>query len=172
MLGETLPRRHLWIGMAPMEIRPLNPLDREPLAALIHRIESFSPDEIRWALKLIDLAAKPNNPEYQILVAESGGKPVGYVCYGPVAMTEGTFDLHWIASDPDVRGQGVGASLVSAMEGELRKRKGRVVRVEASATEDYGPARGFYQSMKYQEEARFKDFYHVGDDLIILKKVL
>ena len=87
-------------------------------------------------------------------------------------MTEGTYDLYWIASDPDVRGQGVGAALVSAMEGDLRKRNGRVLRVETSATEDYGPARGFYQSMKYMEEARFRDFYKPGDDLIILKKKL
>ena len=41
-----------------------------------------------------------------------------------------------------------------------------------SATEDYGPARGFYQSMRYLEEARFRDFYKVGDDLILLKKKL
>jgi hypothetical protein len=46
------------------------------------------------------------------------------------------------------------------------------VRVETSATEDYGPARGFYQSMRYLEEARFRDFYKVGDDLILLKKKL
>jgi ribosomal protein S18 acetylase RimI-like enzyme len=87
-------------------------------------------------------------------------------------MTEGTFDLYWIASDPQVRGQGVGAALASAMEGDLRRRKGRVIRVETSAMEAYGPTHGFYAAMGYKEEARFRDFYKPGEDLITLAKRL
>ncbi len=97
---------------------------------------------------------------------------MGYVCYGPTPMTDGTYDLYWIASDPAVRGQGVGASLISGMEGDLRRQKARLIRVETSATEAYGPTRGFYASMKYNEEARIRDFYKVGDDLIMLTKRL
>ncbi|WP_395851615.1 GNAT family N-acetyltransferase [Cystobacter fuscus] len=122
------------------------------------------------AIELVDLALQPNNPDYKILVADRDGTLVGYVCYGPTPMTEGTYDLYWIASDPQVRGQGVGASLVSGMEADLRRRTARIIRVETSATEAYGPTRGFYASMKYTEEARIRDFYKVGDDLIILTK--
>ncbi len=124
------------------------------------------------AIELVDLALTPGNRDYSIQVADRGGTIVGYVCYGPTPMTEGTYDLYWIASDPSVRGQGVGASVVSAMEGDLRRRGARLIRVETSATEAYGPTRGFYASMKYVEEARFRDFYKVGDDLIILSKRL
>ena len=70
------------------------------------------------------------------------------------------------------RGQGVGAALVSAMEGDLRRRKGRLIRIETSAMEAYGPTRGFYAAMQYREESRFRDFYKVGEDLIILAKRL
>ncbi|ATB42817.1 acetyltransferase [Cystobacter fuscus] len=122
------------------------------------------------AIELVDLALQPNNPDYKILVADRDGTIVGYVCYGPTPMTEGTYDLYWIASDPQVRGQGVGASLVSGMEADLRRLTARIIRVETSATEAYGPTRGFYASMKYTEEARIRDFYKVGDDLIILTK--
>jgi ribosomal protein S18 acetylase RimI-like enzyme len=87
-------------------------------------------------------------------------------------MTEGSYDLYWIAADPAVRGQGVGASLIAGMEGDLRRQKARLIRVETSATEAYGPTRGFYASMKYTEEARIRDFYKVGDDLIMLTKRL
>ncbi len=124
------------------------------------------------AIELVDLALQPNNRDYKILVADRGGTLVGYVCYGPTPMTEGTHDLYWIASDPTVRGQGVGASLASGMEADLRRQKARLIRVETSATEAYGPTRGFYASMKYTEEARIRDFYKVGDDLIILTKRL
>ena len=155
-----------------MEIRPIEKKDREPLAALIRRIETFSPEEVECAIELVDLALTPNNPDYTILVADRDGPLVGYVCYGPTPMTEGTYDLYWIASDPTVRGQGVGASLISGMEADMRRRGARIIRVETSATEAYGPTRGFYASMKYMEEARFRDFYKVGDDLIILAKRL
>jgi ribosomal protein S18 acetylase RimI-like enzyme len=155
-----------------MEIRRVAQQDREPVAELLGRIETFSPVEVACALELIDAALKPNEQDYQVLVAVRDGKVMGYVCYGPTPMTEGTFDLYWIASDPQVRGQGVGAALVSAMEGDLRRRKGRLIRVETSAMEAYGPTRGFYQAMQYREEARFRDFYKVGEDLIILAKRL
>lgn len=125
---------------------------------------------MQCALELIDSALQPNNRDYQVLVAVRDAKLVGYVCYGPTPMTEGTFDLYWIASDPAVRGQGVGAALVSAMEGDIRRRKGRVIRVETSAMEAYGPTRGFYAAMQYKEESRFRDFYKAGEDLITLAK--
>jgi ribosomal protein S18 acetylase RimI-like enzyme len=124
------------------------------------------------ALELIDAAAQPNNPDYQVRVAVREGRVVGYVCYGPTPMTVGTFDLYWIASNPAVRGQGVGAALVSAMEGDIRRRSGRLIRVETSAMEAYGPTRGFYASMQYKEESRFRDFYKPGEDLIVLAKRL
>src|SRR6516225_7883243 len=136
-----------------MEIRPIAAKDREPLAELLGRIDTFSPPEVSCALELIDLALTSNKSDYQVLVATKGNKVVGYICYGPTPMTVGTFDLYWIASAPEVRGQGVGSALVAAMEG-------------------YGPTRGFYEAMQYKEEARFRDFYKVGEDLIILSKRL
>lgn len=105
-------------------------------------------------------------------VAERDSVIIGYVCYGPTSMTQGTFDLYWIASSPSVRGQGVGAALIAAMEGDLRRRNGRLIRVETSAMEAYGPTRGFYAAMQYREECRFRDFYKPGEDLIVLAKRL
>ena len=100
-----------------MDIRPAVPEDREGLARLLDRIENFSPDEVRCALEVIDLALQPSNPDYQIMVALLGGQLGGYVCYGPTPMTDGTYDLYWICSEPSLRGKGIGAGLVAAMEG-------------------------------------------------------
>ena len=155
-----------------MEIRPVALPDREPLAQLLRRIETFSPPEVECALELIDIALKGTSPDYQVLVAANEGKLAGYICFGPTPMTEGTFDLYWVASDPNVRGQGVGAKLVRAMEADAKARGGRLVRVETSATEAYGPTRGFYEVMRYIEECRFRDFYKVGEDLVTLSKKL
>jgi ribosomal protein S18 acetylase RimI-like enzyme len=107
-----------------------------------------------------------------VLVAERAGQLLGYVCYGPTPMTQGTYDLYWIASDPAARGQRVGATLVEAMEADLRKQGGRLVRVETASQESYSGTHRFYAAIQYTEEARFCDFYSPGDDLIILKKKL
>lgn len=155
-----------------MKIRPVTASDREHLNSLLHRIESFTEHEVTCALEDIDSALASEASAHEALVAYKEDRLAGYVCFGHAPMTDGTYDLHWIASDPGFRGQGVGAALVAAMEGELRRRNVRQVRIETSATEDYGPAAGFYRSMKYDEEARFRDFYKVGDDLILLRKQL
>src|SRR4051812_15937018 len=111
-----------------MEIRPIEPPDKDALSALLRRIETFSPQEVECALEVIDTALKPSDPSYRVLVAIKDEKLVGYICFGPTPMTDGTYDLYWIASDPEVRGQGIGATLVSAMEGELRRGNGRIIR--------------------------------------------
>ena len=154
-----------------MDIRPIEGKHREPLVGLIRRVETFSPPEVAVATELVDLALQ-GSEDYRVLVALREGEVAGYVCYGPTPMTQGTWDLYWIAADPHLRGQGVGAALVSAMEGDLRRRRARLVRVETSNTEAYGPTRGFYAAMRYAEEARVRDFYTQGDDLIILTKRL
>ncbi len=138
-------------------------------------METFTPPEVACAVELLELSLGSGAADYAVRVAQApapDGKLLGYICFGPTPMTESTYDLYWIASDPLSRGQGVGAGLVGAMEKELRGRGGRIVRVETSAQEAYGPTRGFYQAMRYEEEARFRDFYKPGDDLVILAKRL
>lgn len=97
---------------------------------------------------------------------------LGYICYGPTPMTQGSYDLYWLATDPAHRGQGVAAALCAAMEAELRGQGGRLVRVETSTTDGYGAAHRFYERAGYPEAARLRDFYKPGDDLIILLKSL
>lgn len=154
-----------------MEIRPASAPDRQKLDSLLHRISTFTPQEVACALELID-AALAGSPDYRVQVAAEQDELLGYICYGPTPMTQGTWDLYWIASDPAARGKGVGGGLVKSMEADLKARGGRLIRVETSATEEYGPTRGFYEAMRYAEEARFRDFYKLGDDLVILSKKL
>ncbi len=152
-----------------VDVRPATLSDRPELGELLARIENFTPEEVTCACELIDLGIA-GSPDYVVQVASSDERVVGYICYGPTPMTEGTYDLYWIASDPQARGKGVGAALVRAMEEDLRARGGRVIRVETSATEAYGATRGFYAALKYEEECRFREFYRPGEDLVILAK--
>lgn len=138
---------------------------------MLEKIEAFLPSEVSCALELVDLALdKPEQPDYRVLVADQGGTLVGYICYGPTPMTDGTFDLYWVASSNEARGTGVGRALVLAMEEQLRQEKARMIRVETSSLSEYGPARQFYARLDYSVTAEIPDFYRPGDALVTLTK--
>jgi ribosomal protein S18 acetylase RimI-like enzyme len=136
-------------------------------------IEQFTSAEQAVALELVDIALnQPQQTDYCFLIAEEQRRLIGYICFGPTPMTEGTFDLYWVASAADARTAGVGTRLVQGMEKELVGRGGRLIRVETSSQEHYGKTLAFYEKHRYLETARIPDFYKPGDDLITLTKRL
>jgi ribosomal protein S18 acetylase RimI-like enzyme len=153
-------------------VRRLQAGDRNELEQLVGRDGLFNSDEIAVALELIDAAIREPGGEYRVLVAELDGAVRGYICYGPTPMTEGTWDLYWIATHPEARGRGVARGLVARMEAELRSLGARCVRVETSQQEAYGAAHQFYQAIGYPVIARLPGFYKPDDDLLILYKNL
>ena len=108
------------------------------------------------------------SPDYELLGAFDDEHLVGYACFGPTPSTEGTWDLYWLAVDPAAQGQGVGRTLVRAVEDTLRSRGARLVVVETSSRADYENTRAFYRRTGYAEAARVRDFYAPADDRIIL----
>ncbi len=131
-------------------------------------------DEVSCAIELVDsaLSDPTRSGDYRVLLAARGAAVVGYVCYGPTPMTVGTWDLYWLATDPDHRGQGIAGALCRQMEQEILATGGRLIRVETSTTDGYGAAHRFYQGHGYPEACRIPDFYKPGDDLIIMIKRL
>jgi GNAT superfamily N-acetyltransferase len=140
---------------------------------MLEEIAEFRPAETRCALELAQLALdEPDTSGYYAMVAEEDGRLAGYLNYGPTPLTSGTWDLYWIASAVWARGKGAGSSLVKAMEAELTRLRARLVRVETSAITEYAATRTFYDRMKYTPVVVLKDFYHPGDDLVVLTKRL
>jgi ribosomal protein S18 acetylase RimI-like enzyme len=97
---------------------------------------------------------------------------LGYACFGPHPLTQGTYDLYWIVVDPTAQGHGIGHALLARVEAEVQARGGRLLLVETSGTPAYAPARRFYESSGYRCEATIHDFYALGDDLVIFSKDL
>jgi ribosomal protein S18 acetylase RimI-like enzyme len=129
---------------------------------------------VSCALELLAAVLDPpegNTYEARILV-DDGETPIAYACFGRTPMTDATYDLYWLITTAQRRGQGLGASLLTQVEDELRARQGRTVRIETSSLEGQGGAHRFYQRMGYQEVGRIRDFYRPGDDLITLTKRL
>lgn len=160
-----------------MLLRPLARADRAPLARLLEASGAFTPEEVAVALELIDLGtAAPPDPHYQFVVAAEpapdgqggeGGAVLGYACFGEAPMTEGSWDLYWIAVDPATQGRGVGRALLREAEARVAARGGRQLLAETAGKPSYAATRAFYLACDYREVARVPDFYRVGDDKVI-----
>jgi len=107
---------------------------------------------------------------YNFIVDRDGARVLGFACYGPRDLTDGVFDLYWIAVDSNCHRSGVGRGLLIATEEAVRKTGGRMLIAETSGTPHYEPTRKFYFGMGYIIEATIKDFYMEGDDLAIFVK--
>ena len=156
-------------------LRELHFGDRGPLEEILRKTGVFTEDEVDVALELIDSvmgAGAGGGDGYEMVVAERLGRVVGYACWGRTPMTEGTYDLYWIAVDPALQGHGVGRAIVAEVERSVRADHGRLIVVETAGKESYAPTRAFYEGIGYPEHCRIKDFYRPGDDKVIQIKEL
>ena len=134
----------------------------------------FSPEEVQCVDELWEeyQAQGSERCGYYFIVEKEEARVLVYACYGPRALTSGTYDLYWIAVDPNARRGGVGRTLLSATEQAVRQLGGRLLFVETSGLPKYAPTRAFYVGTGYLLEATIKDFYEDGDDLVIFTKRL
>jgi ribosomal protein S18 acetylase RimI-like enzyme len=140
---------------------------------ILRNTPEFKSPEVVVAEEVIDSYLNdPSNSGYSILVAEDGPAMVGYICYGPTPLTDGTWDLYWEAVEREKQGQGIGNSLMKAAEAEIKKAKGRLALIETSSTPVYEKTRRFLFSQGYEVIACIPDFYSPGDDKVILQKRL
>ena len=118
------------------------------------------------------LTQGPEGSGYHFIVDRDGDRVRGFAIYGPRDLTDGVFDLYWIAVDPAACCNGVGRKLLATCEEAVREMGGRMLIAETSGTPLYEPARKFYFAMGYENEATIKDFYAIGDDLkIFIKRI-
>jgi len=143
--------------------------DRPVVAEIIHSVGNFNQAEVDCALELVDIYLQNEQQrDYRVIVAEREGCGVaGYACWGPTPMTNGTYDLYWIATKPDMQGKGAGRALMAGVEEKVRQHEGRMLVIETSSKASYEDTVRFYRRLGYMETARIADFYDRGDDRLI-----
>ena len=154
--------------------------DRPAIARLLETAGVFRPEEVAIGLELVDeTLAGGSRSSYRWVLAGRGNQegrlgwpPCGLACYGPVPLTQGTFDLYWIAVDPRARGCGIASALDADITEELRRSGGRWILAETSSTPPYEAARRFYLRRGYTLLEHIPDFYRVGDDRLTYGKRL
>ena len=159
-----------------MNIRAVESRDRERILEILVSTARFTEEEVVCAIDLVDQAlTQPEKRDYLVHVLEapeSQPEVQGYVCYGATPLTDGVFDLYWIAVDPSRQGQGYGQVLLRFVETEVRKEKGRMLLIETSSKESYSSTLRFYEKSGYEEISRIKDFYRIEDDKVVFCKRL
>jgi ribosomal protein S18 acetylase RimI-like enzyme len=148
--------------------------DRQTVLDIVRSTEMFTPDEITVACELIDIYLdQPQQRDYCLVVAEDeADRVVGYLTYGPTPLTEGAYDLYWMAVTRGKQGRGFGRELVSWLEKTVRSAAGRLILIETSSQPKYEKTRRFYTGLNYKEVSRIPDFYRKGDDRITYVKYL
>jgi len=156
-----------------IHIRPILPADRNELFRLFKTGKTFHTAEINLAMEIIDqVLEQPDKEDYTILCLCLGVDKVlaGYICFGPIPLTDACYDMYWILVDNKFSRRGLGSELVQAMEERLVALKGRRIYIDTSSTPQYEPARSFYEKNGFWVAAVLEDFYRPGDDKIIYVK--
>jgi len=156
-----------------LPVRALRNGDLEQILALARKTGVFTSAEIAVVNELVDIeSTNPGQEDYHSFVADENGQVVGFACYGPTPMTEGTYDLYWIFVDPERYRRGVAGLLLEKVEKAVRRAKGRMLIADTSSSRPYGPARRFYQRHGFRNVAEVKDYYSAGDSRLTYVKQL
>jgi GNAT superfamily N-acetyltransferase len=154
-------------------IRPTQPEDAKSILHLAEVEPVFSEEESGTVAELLDAyLTQEDHDGYYFLSALDEGRLLGFACYGPTPLTQGTFDLYWIAVSAAAKGQGVGRALMARVEDEVRALGGRMIKLDTSGRAEYAPTRAFYHRIGYTHSATVPDFYAPGDDLVIFSHSL
>ena len=151
-------------------IRPITTDDMTALIALAKSINMFQPQELQALSAMLVDYLDGNSDSDHFWITDDDNGPVGVAYCAPELMTNGTWNLLFIAVRPDRQGQGRGVALMQYVEQTLTARGARLLLVETSAS--FERTRAFYRKCGYEEEARIRDFYEAGADKIVYRKML
>jgi ribosomal protein S18 acetylase RimI-like enzyme len=152
--------------MTDIQIVPLARTHLPSVKAIIRAVELF-PEDMLDEMVTNYLNGNPKNEVW--LVAEGIG-PLGIVYCTPEYLTSGTANMLLLAVHPDHHRKAIGRQLVQTIESHFQKLQFHLLIVETSGAPEFGRVREFYDQLGFQEEAKIRDFYAIGDDKVIMTK--
>jgi len=170
-LGSRTMPRHDDISLVSLSCPDIPVLE----AILRANKPTFSDRECETAVAMMHeaFAGPAGDDPYQFVLAKLHEQTVGYACFGTIPLTQGSYDLYWIAVRPDLHARGIGKTILLHSEALMARQAGRLVIAETSSRSEYARARRFYGDvMGYEKTACIKDFYRPGDDKLLYIKYL
>jgi len=159
-------------------IRPARPSDTPRLLDLTAATGVFKAQEIEVLQELLQEYHAGSLAEDHTAIVLLDGREhltasiVGFAYYAPDVMTDRTWYLYWIAIERRRQGAGLGSQLLQSVEADIRRRRGRLLFIEASSLPHSEATRRFYLKQGYEINGQLRDFYSDGDDMIVFRKRL
>jgi ribosomal protein S18 acetylase RimI-like enzyme len=151
----------------------VRPQDESAVRTLVAATGFFRDDEVAIAGELVqERLARGPATGYEFVFIDHQDRLLGYACYGLVPCSTVSWDLYWIAVDPDLQGAGIGGRLLATVEDRIRARGGVALYAETSGRPLYRLTRAFYRRQGFAEGAVFADFYALDDDKVVFVKRL
>lgn len=156
------------------------PSDSESVKRIVTASQFFSAAEVSIAVELVEeWLLKGADAGYEFLIAETiPAEPTtvsqafaGYICYGEIPCTIGSYDIYWIEVAPEYQRSGIGRLLMQAAERDIQKRGGRRLYVDTSGKSQYASTREFYIRCGFTIACEMPDFYDVGDSKVVLSLI-
>lgn len=143
------------------------------VVALAVAAELFGPEDVAVVDSLMgEFFDRQQAAGHTCVVDDVEGALVGVAYYEPVTGTDRTWELLMIGVRRDLHRRGRGTVLLEHVEDDLRRRGQRLLLVETSGTAAFDRARAFYLARGYDEEARVRDHFADGDDMVLFRKAL
>lgn len=131
----------------------------------------FPVEEVGVVQELLAEHVAGRTPLHVCLVDDDDGLQ-GVAYYQPAHGVDGTWYLLMIGVTRAEQGRGRGAALMHEVERDLRNTSQRLLLVETSGVPEFAMTRLFYLGLGYEEEARVRDYYAPGDDMVLYRKAL
>jgi ribosomal protein S18 acetylase RimI-like enzyme len=152
-------------------IAPSQPDERAEIGRIAAEVGVFDAEEVDTVYELFDeYVADPVASGYYFLSYREAGRTLGFACYGPTPLTQGTYDLYWICTDAQAHQRGIGRALLRQVEAEIKAANGRLIIISTSSQPAYQPAREFYQRTGCTLDGIIRDYYEPGDDLYLYSR--
>jgi ribosomal protein S18 acetylase RimI-like enzyme len=152
-------------------IRTLSSDDTEAVFALVVAAGLFTLEEAPLLVQMLEGYEDAARDEGHVGIVDEGPDGLsGVAYYRPRPVTDRVWDLTMIAVRPDLQGHGRGRALLAHVEDDLRARGQRLLTVDTSGTAQYDRTRDFYRHCGYAQEARIRDYWQDGDDLVVFTK--
>jgi len=153
-------------------IRAITPNDSAAVVELAVTSGLFPADNTEVVTTMLADYFDGNSAKGHACVIDEESQPLGVAYYAPALAADRTWYLTMIAVSRDVQGQGRGGTLLRHVEDVLRTSGQRILLVETSGLPEYERTRAFYARCDYEAEARIRDFYAPGDDMVLFRKAL
>jgi len=108
-----------------------------------------------------------SSPGEQWLISE---QTAAYIA--PETMSDGAWNVLFIATMPEARSCGHGARMMGFIEARLRASAARLLLVETSGTPQFHRTRAFYDRLGYERCGRIAGYFGPDDDKVIYVKNL